>query len=208
MERTEVLKFVAKTGGIKVESNPEKWLNPSKDILDNIKNNIDKLKSYIGKKITLKMEDKDTFSFLALYGAEDGRMEIEEETIEEKEVLLDRKYIVNISGREFVTMAGLLDVAHKKGLKSIKSEMVLADAERSNYIFKTEVILKNGSSFVSYGDANPNNVGTMIKPHIIRMSETRSIARCLRWATNIGMTSLEELGDKGEHNGNKTSDSD
>ena len=35
----------------------------------------------------------------------------------------------------------------------------------------------------------------MIKPHLSRMAETRAINRCLRLATNIGMTSADEMVD-------------
>jgi len=34
----------------------------------------------------------------------------------------------------------------------------------------------------------------MIFPHKIRMAETRAVNRALRFATNIGMTSSEEMG--------------
>jgi hypothetical protein len=192
------LKYVAKTGGIKTDATGEEWLNATKEYAEKVKTNLEKMKKYIGRTVSLDIEDDNTFSRIGVVQEqEEEQPELEEIHIKD-ENLLERKYIVNISGREFVTMAGLLDVAHKKGLKSIKTELVISEIEKSIYVFKTEVVLKNGSIFVSYGDANPNNVGTMIKPHVIRMAETRSIARALRWATNIGMTSLEELGDKEE----------
>ena len=53
--------------------------------------------------------------------------------------------------------------------------------------------------FSGYGDASAANVGRMIAPHIIRMAETRAVARALRLACNIGMTSREELGGSDDH---------
>jgi len=49
--------------------------------------------------------------------------------------------------------------------------------------------------FTGIGDANPANVNRKIAAHIIRMAETRGKARALRDAVNIGIVSLEELGE-------------
>jgi hypothetical protein len=53
-------------------------------------------------------------------------------------------------------------------------------------------------TFTGIGDASPSNVTRMIAPHLIRMAETRSKARALRDAVNVGVTALEELGDLDE----------
>ena len=49
--------------------------------------------------------------------------------------------------------------------------------------------------FTGYGDADSKNVNQTIALHKIRMAETRAVNRALRLATNIGMTSAEELGE-------------
>src|SRR6185503_15971700 len=49
--------------------------------------------------------------------------------------------------------------------------------------------------FTAIGDADPENVGRKIAPHIIRMAETRAKGRALRDAVNIGVVCLDELGD-------------
>jgi len=36
----------------------------------------------------------------------------------------------------------------------------------------------------------------MIKPHFMRMAETRAIARALRWATNNAKVAVEETEEK------------
>ena len=42
-----------------------------------------------------------------------------------------------------------------------------------------------GKVFQAHGDATSDNIkGEMIKPHFIRMAETRAIGRAFRWATN------------------------
>lgn len=181
------LKYLAKTGGIKTEATGDVWINPSDSAKENILNNMDKIKSWINKNVILELENDKTFLGL-------GLSETETES-EEKGGSSDlSKFIVNISGKQFITMAGLLDVAHNKGLESIETDLIISDFEKQTFVFKAKVKIK-GRLFESYGDASPSNVGSLVKLHIIRMAETRAIARALRWSTNIGMCSLEELGD-------------
>lgn len=50
--------------------------------------------------------------------------------------------------------------------------------------------------YQAYGDATQGNCKSeMIKPHFLRMAETRAIARSLRWMTNNAATAKEEIGD-------------
>ncbi len=56
------------------------------------------------------------------------------------------------------------------------------------------VVETSKGTFTGIGDAGPENVNRMIRPHIIRMAETRAKARALRDAVNIGIVTLEELG--------------
>lgn len=46
--------------------------------------------------------------------------------------------------------------------------------------------------FQGTGDSSQDNLTEMIKPHFLRMAETRAIARALRWATNNASTAEEE----------------
>lgn len=103
-------------------------------------------------------------------------------------------YIVNVQGKDFVTFAGLLQEAHAQGLVSIETNMVNEDF--SNPVFKsTTVFVQDGveKHFTGYGDANSSNVAKKVVSALIRMAETRSLARSLRFACNIDMTAIEEL---------------
>jgi len=100
----------------------------------------------------------------------------------------------------------LLDDAHKK-FKSgfeIRTELLSVDYKEKQAMFKASVIIpqfeinaedkmmtRTNIVFTGHGDAE-GIASAMIKPHFIRMAETRAIARALRWATNNAKTAVEE----------------
>ncbi len=106
------------------------------------------------------------------------------------------EFIIERNGRRFVLVAGLLDLAHRKGLQSIDQEVLQFPSEENGHttICRSTVTDRDGRRFQGIGDANGGNVGRAIAPHAIRMAATRSLARALRDFCNIGATVLEELG--------------
>ena len=115
-------------------------------------------------------------------------------------VVIPAEFVVNRDGRRFALYAGLLAVAHSKGLKGISTSIVQIPSELNGMtaIVHAVVTLEQDGvtkEFMGLGDANPTNVTRMMAPHLIRMAETRSKARALRDAINVGMTSFEELGE-------------
>ena len=115
--------------------------------------------------------------------------------IEKIKPRLDERFIKKIKGREFCLYAGLLDMAHQKGLLKVEVAPVKYPTKENGMeaICLATVESKSGEIFVEVGDANPSNVTEMIAEHILRMAATRAKARALRDMTNIGMTCLEEL---------------
>jgi len=106
---------------------------------------------------------------------------------------MDKKFIMNIQGKEFVKFEGLLAEFHSNGGKKIDTiELETSTSEEPK--FKAIVSGEKGE-FSGHGDANTSNVNTMIAKHKYRMAETRAIARALRWYNNIGMCSVDELGE-------------
>jgi len=108
---------------------------------------------------------------------------------------------------DMMNLDKLLDDAHRKGLLGIKTEMLQVDWEKKNALFKATVTMlgkdietKDGEvatekEFEGHGDATEENLtNEHIKPHFIRMAETRSICRALRWATNNAEVTEEEKG--------------
>lgn len=111
---------------------------------------------------------------------------------------MEKRHIIQLQGREFVTYEGLLDEAHAQGLKSVRTTLVQVPSEQNGNtaICTAEVeLVKDGETrvFTGIGDATPRNVNRNIANHLIRMAETRAKARALRDAINVGMTALEEL---------------
>lgn len=110
---------------------------------------------------------------------------------------LDERFLSNIQGKDFVLYSGLLDLAHQKGLRSLKVEAVQYPTKENGQeaICRAELESPTGEIFVEWGDANPTNVNRKIAAHILRMAATRAKARAFRDYTNIGITCLEELGE-------------
>jgi hypothetical protein len=100
-----------------------------------------------------------------------------------------------VDTKEVVTYAGLLNRATQDNLKKVYTELIQlpSEANQMTAICMAEVVTDKGV-FRDYGDANPQNVSSMIAPHIIRMASTRAKARAFRDAVNIGVVALEELG--------------
>lgn len=109
---------------------------------------------------------------------------------------LNKEFVVDLKGKEFVTFNGLMDLAHQMKLKSITTELIQVPNEDNGNqcIMKAVATTEDGKVFEGYGDADPTNVNRMIARHLIRMAETRAKARALRDLTNVGMTAIEELG--------------
>ena len=118
-----------------------------------------------------------------------------------KKPSLDERFIIQIKRKEtvkeFVLYAGLLDLAHQKGIKRMLVEAIQYPTKdnKMEAICKAIVESKDGEIFTELADANPLNVNYMVAEHILRVAATRAKARALRDFTNIGMTCLEELGD-------------
>ena len=119
---------------------------------------------------------------------------------------MKKEFIVERQGRAFVLYAGLLNMAHENGLKSIKTDLVQVPSE-ANYrvaiCTATVVLEKDGveRTYTGIGDAAPNNVAPAMQLCLIRMAETRSKARALRDAVNVGVAAFEELGEDDAHDG-------
>jgi hypothetical protein len=105
---------------------------------------------------------------------------------------MDRKYLLQRDGKDYVLYPGLLNAAHDRGLHQISTTLVqIPTAENGQVAIATatvELVDGNGvvRRFSGIGDASPANVNRMMAAHLLRMAETRAKARALRDAVNIG----------------------
>jgi len=122
---------------------------------------------------------------------------------------IPEKYLIFIDGKPFILYGGLLHLAHETARKAngyltqTYYELKQIPSKENEYtaIVTVRMAIKDGQSlhalqeFFGTGDASPASVTSIITPHLIRMAETRAIARAFRLMTNVGLTAFEELGD-------------
>jgi len=106
---------------------------------------------------------------------------------------IDAKFIVWISGRPFVRHAGLLKLAHERGLQSLTVDWTYNDQDLS--LAHAVVVFADGRRFEESADSTPLNVGKKVALHWRRLSLTRASARALRWALGCDLVAVEELAD-------------
>lgn len=109
---------------------------------------------------------------------------------------MNKDFIIEREGKQFVLYAGLLDLAHQQGLKGITTMVLqLPTSENEGVALCHATVETAKGKFSGLGDASPKNVSRLMVPHLIRMAETRAKARALRDAVNFGVTAFEELGE-------------
>ncbi len=112
---------------------------------------------------------------------------------------MKKEFMVERQGKTFVLYAGLLDMAHENGLHTVETELLQIPTAENKFVAIVRaivvVICKDAGlcTFTGIGDAAPDNVAPPMRTCLIRMAETRSKARALRDAVNVGATSLEEM---------------
>jgi hypothetical protein len=106
--------------------------------------------------------------------------------------------MIERNGKSFCLYAGLLDEAHRQGLSEIRTTLIQipSDDNGNVAICQSEVKTEKGV-FTGLGDASPQNVSRAMANCLIRLAETRSKARALRDAVNVGVVAFEELDSEG-----------
>jgi hypothetical protein len=104
------------------------------------------------------------------------------------------QHVVMIQGRPFVKFAGLLQMAHERGLVALTADWTYNDAELS--LAHAVATFQDGRRFEESGDATPANTNRKVAVHFRRVALTRAKARVLRDALGVDLVAVEELADE------------
>jgi hypothetical protein len=104
------------------------------------------------------------------------------------------QHLVLIQGKPFVKFAGLLQMAHERGLVALTADWTFNDAELS--LAHAVATFQDGRRFEESGDATPANTNRKVAVHFRRVALTRAKARVLRDALGIDLVAVEELAEE------------
>lgn len=107
---------------------------------------------------------------------------------------LPTKFIKKIQGKDFVLFEGLLEMAHAQGLKRVETQLLQAPHKDNGMLAIVRAVIETDKGvFSALGDASPESAEKPMQPHLVRLADTRAIARACRIAVNVGMTAVEEI---------------
>ena len=104
------------------------------------------------------------------------------------------QHVVMIQGKAFVRFAGLLQLAHERGLVALTADWTYNDGELS--LAHAVATFQDGRRFEESGDATPANTNRKVAVHFRRVALTRAKARVLRDALGVDLVAVEELADE------------
>jgi hypothetical protein len=104
------------------------------------------------------------------------------------------QHVVLIQGRPFVKFAGLLQMAHARGLVALTADWTFNDTELS--LAHAVATFQDGRRFEESGDATTANTNRKVAVHFRRVALTRAKARVLRDALGVDLVAVEELADE------------
>jgi hypothetical protein len=109
---------------------------------------------------------------------------------------LSHEHVIDQHGRRYVLFSGLLALAHEEGLTRVTTTLVqIPNDSNGNVSICHATVETTKGTFDGIGDASPTNVGRAIVPHLIRMSDTRAVARAFRVAVNVGEALADDPSD-------------
>lgn len=107
---------------------------------------------------------------------------------------LSAKFVKKIQGKDFVLFEGLLEMAHAAGLKRVETQLLQAPHRDNGMLAIVRAVVETEKGiFSALGDASPESAERPMQPHLVRLADTRAIARAFRIAVNVGMTAVEEI---------------
>ena len=107
---------------------------------------------------------------------------------------IPQQHVIMIQGRPFIKFAGLLQMAHERGLVALTADWTYNDAELS--LAHAVATFQDGRRFEESGDATPANTNRKVAAHFRRVALSRAKARVLRDALGVDLVAVEELADE------------
>jgi hypothetical protein len=104
------------------------------------------------------------------------------------------QHVVLIQGKPFVRFAGLLQMAHERGLVALTADWTYNSDELS--LAHAVATFQDGRRFEESGDATPGNTTRKVAVHFRRVALTRAKARVLRDALGVDLVAVEELAEE------------
>ncbi len=109
-----------------------------------------------------------------------------------------KEFMSQRQGKWAVSYAGLLHLAHERGLIGIETNILQFPTADNGMtcVVRADVRLEREGrayTFADVGDANAGNVTKMVAQHIIRMASTRAKARALRDVTIQAIVAHERI---------------
>src|SRR5206468_12296789 len=101
------------------------------------------------------------------------------------------QFLTEIHGKQFVQYAGLLAMAHERGLVNLSAHFISVTDTLA--LAEATAEFTDGKTFMECADSTPQNVGPTVRAHFPRIALTRAKARALRDALNISVCSVEEM---------------
>jgi hypothetical protein len=118
----------------------------------------------------------------------------EPDTIVEPAQGVPAQHVVLIQGKPFIKFAGLLQMAHARGLVTLVAHRTYNDGELS--LAHAVATFQDGRRFEESGDATPANTTRTVAGHFRRVALTRAKARVLRDALGVDLVAVEELAEE------------
>lgn len=109
--------------------------------------------------------------------------------------VFDKDFLVSIKGKNFVRFNGLLDLAHKKGLKEMVITQMNVSQDGNAAWCIGYVKVEDRITWMS-GSANASTLKEHLLGYEVEMAATRMFARALRNALNVDFVSVEEMAEK------------
>jgi hypothetical protein len=110
---------------------------------------------------------------------------------------IDPQFIITLKGKSCPLFAGILDVATKAGLQSLRTTVLQVPTPESGQlaVVMARAEFGDGRVFEDVGDCSPASTSPQLAAASLRLASTRAKGRVLRDAINVGQTMFEELPD-------------